>query len=295
MSDEGDEDFGFGEFGDDEGNTEEEPEPELERVDDEAGDLGDPDDWFPDVTKGKDKGDEEGLRVGENRIRTGVNGLDEMIDRGIPRGSMIATVGSPGTGKTTFGMQFIHEGLSNGEKCVFFALEQTEDSVRSTADSMGWEFSRYEDEGSLEIVHMNPVEVATSLNSIRNELPRMLTDFGASRVVFDSVTLIEMMFDTAGERRNQVFRFGKSLKDAGITVLMTSEASDDDAYKSKYGIIEYLADAFVVLRYVREEGGSGTRMAVEIVKIRDTSHSRSIRPYELTSEGIEVYSRASIF
>jgi KaiC domain protein len=230
----------------------------------------------------------------EDRVDIGIEGLDEMIRGGVPEGSTLCVIGGPGAGKTTFGMQFVYEGLQNGENCVYFSLEQKENDVVSTGDAKGWEFSKYLDD-SLAVVHMHPIAVASSLRSIRNELPRMVSEFGASRVVFDSITLIEMMFEERAEGRNQIFRFLNELGSAGATTLVTSEADESDPYSSRYGTVEYLSDAVFILQYVREGNASETRLALEVTKIRDTSHSREVKPYEFTDEGMIVYSGATIF
>jgi KaiC/GvpD/RAD55 family RecA-like ATPase len=102
------------------------------------------------------------------------------------------------------------------------------------------------------------------------------------------------MYDDPAKRRTEVFDFTRSLKDAGVTTMLTSEASEDNAYSSRHGIIEYLTDAVFILQYVRSSGAE-TRLAVEIQKIRNANHSRETKPYELTFEGISVYQQASIF
>jgi len=76
---------------------------------------------------------------------------------------------------------------------------------------------------------------------------------------------------------------------------LTSEASSETAYASRYGIVEYLTDAVFVLQYIRPDDFRETRMAIEIQKIRDANHSREKKPYEITSEGISVYQQANLF
>jgi KaiC/GvpD/RAD55 family RecA-like ATPase len=113
--------------------------------------------------------------------------------------------------------------------------------------------------------------------------------------VLDSVSLLEMMYESTPKRRSQVFGFTRSLKNAGITTLLTSEASKSNSYVSRFGIVEYLADAVFVLQYVRPNDFRETRLAIEIQKIRDANHSRETKPYELTEDGISVYRQANIF
>ncbi|WP_324664106.1 KaiC domain-containing protein [Haloarcula sediminis] len=228
------------------------------------------------------------------RIDVGIEGLDRMIQGGIPRRHLIVAIGSAGTGKTTFGLQFLHHGLETGENCVFITLEQSHAAIMDTANDRDWEFDKYEDNDQLAVVDLDPVEMANSLDNIRGELPGLIEDFDADRLVLDSVSLLEMMYDNPANRRTEVFDFTRSLKAAGVTTMLTSEASEDNPYASRHGIIEYLTDAVFVLQYVRSETRE-TRLAVEIQKIRNANHSRETKPYEITMDGISVYQQANIF
>jgi len=218
-----------------------------------------------------------------------------MIRGGVPERSLIAVIGSAGTGKTTVGLQFLDRALRNDEKAIFIALEESREAVLATAEEKGWEFEAHCEGGRLAIVDLNPVEMATSLTGIRSELPRLIEEFGASRVVLDSVSLLETMYDDPAKRRTEVFAFAQGLKQSGVTTLLTSEASEGTAYASRYGIVEYLTDAVFVLQYVRPSDFQETRLAVEIQKIRNASHSRETKPYEITNQGINVHRRANIF
>jgi KaiC domain protein len=230
-----------------------------------------------------------------DRIDIGIEGLDDMILGGVPERSLLAVVGSAGTGKTTFGLQFLRETLEAGNRAVYITLEEDRDRIVSTADGKGWPFSEYVADDRLAVVDLDPLEMVNSLQSIRSELPGLVDEFGADRLVLDSVSLLEMMYDRPAERRSEVFDFTRSLKQAGVSILVTSEASADTPYASRYGIIEYLADAVFVLQYVRGSDFRETRLAVEIQKIRDANHSRETKPYEITNEGISVYRQANIF
>ncbi|MDS0259707.1 KaiC domain-containing protein [Haloarcula sp. S1CR25-12] len=228
------------------------------------------------------------------RIDIGIDGLDRMIQGGIPRRHLIVSIGSAGTGKTTFGLQFLHHGLENGENCVFITLEQSHSAIMDTANDREWGFDEYEANDQLAVIDLDPVEMANSLDNIRGELPGLIEDFDADRLVLDSVSLLEMMYDNPAKRRTEVFDFTRSLKNAGVTTMLTSEASEDNPYASRHGIIEYLTDAVFVLQYVRSETRE-TRLAVEIQKIRNANHSRETKPYEITMDGISVYQQANIF
>jgi KaiC domain protein len=228
------------------------------------------------------------------RIDLGIEGLDNMIQGGIPERHLIVTIGGAGTGKTTFGLQFLRHGLIQGEKAVFITLEQSREAIVATANEFGWDFESFEAENRLAVVDLDPVEMANSLDNIQAELPELIRGFGADRLVLDSVSLLEMMYDDQAKRRTEVFDFTRALKKAGVTTFLTSEASESNPYASRHGIIEYLTDAVFVLQYIRGETQE-TRLAVEIQKIRNANHSREMKPYEMTDSGLSVYQQANIF
>ncbi|WP_231185364.1 KaiC domain-containing protein [Haladaptatus sp. DYF46] len=240
--------------------------------------------------------DDEAFESAIPRIDIGIDGLDSMIQGGVPERTLMVAIGGAGTGKTTFGLQFLNHALSNGESAVYVTLEESHERIVDSATEKGWPYDEYIEEGKLAVVDLDPIEMANSLSSIRSELPELVRDFGASRLVLDSVSLLEMMYQGQSTRRNEIYDFTRSLKEAGVTTMLTSEASDENPYSSRHGIIEYLTDAVFVLRYVRStDDFIETRLAVEIQKIRDANHSRDIKPYDITDEGISVYQQANLF
>ena len=239
--------------------------------------------------------DEEELDTDIPRIDLGIEGLDEMIHGGVPERSLMVAIGSAGTGKTTFGLQFLHEALANGDRAIFITLEESRQRVINSATEKGMAFDEHAQRGDLAVVDIDPIEMANSLTSIRSELPRLVEEFGATRLVLDSVSLLEMMYDDRAKRRNEIYDFTRSLKKAGVTTMLTSEASENSAFASRHGIVEYLTDAVFILQYVRPSDFRETRLAIEIQKIRDANHSRETKPYEITGDGISVFQGANIF
>src|SRR5438034_539193 len=100
----------------------------------------------PKPTEAADEGIQEGF------VLTGIDGLDEMLGRGVPAGHIITILGSFGTGKTTFALQFLMQGLINGEKAVYISLEEDVDSVVANAESFGWDLKRYLKEKKVQLV-----------------------------------------------------------------------------------------------------------------------------------------------
>jgi KaiC domain protein len=291
----------FGSIDEDAGQNNADPFDSL-GTDDSLSDTDDPlsdtgDSLFSDDGFGtfEDETDfDEEVDSGLPRIDLGVEGLDNMIRGGVPERHLITAIGGVGTGKTTFGLQFLHHGLQQGEKGVYITLEQSHEDIIDTAHERDWEFERHEAENELVVVDLDPVEVANSLENIQNELPRLISDFGADRLVLDSVSLLEMMYENRAKRRTKLYNFTRALKKAGVTAFLTSEASESSAHASRHGIIEYLTDTVFFLKHIHGESREA-RLAVEIKKSRNTNHSREVKPYELTDDGLSVYRQATIF
>ncbi|MFW5939993.1 MAG: RAD55 family ATPase, partial [Halolamina sp.] len=121
--------------------------------------------------------DEAELDSDIDRVDVGIEGLDEMVLGGIPRRSLMVAIGAAGTGKTTFGLQFLTETLENGGRGIYITLEESREAILSTAEEKGWPFRRWRDEGQLAIVAMDPIEMANSLSSIRNDISRLVEEF----------------------------------------------------------------------------------------------------------------------
>lgn len=228
-------------------------------------------------------------------MQTGISGLDDMLGGGIPRGSVVALLGSFGTGKTTAGMQFILKGLEEGEKCIFISLEEDETSLTRNALSFGWDLAAHASKGALALVRLEPTDAKTSVERIRSELPGFIREFGASRVVIDSVSLLSMLYDTPAEKRGGLFTLCRLIRESGASALLTSEISENNPGASRDGMVEYTADGVILLRSVESSDESEQQLTIRVVKMRGTPHSRRIRPYSITGRGIVVHSGAELF
>ncbi|MCW7076356.1 MAG: KaiC domain-containing protein [Candidatus Syntrophoarchaeum sp.] len=229
------------------------------------------------------------------RVKTGVKGLDEMLGGGIPEGDAIAVLGGFGSGKTMFGMQFIHAGLEMGEKGIFISFEEDEKKLTTIASNAGWNFESAIDKQMLVLVRLDAADIGRSLSRAQSELPTLIRSFEAKRVVVDPITLFEMHFRDDEGRRREISKLCTTIQNSGATVVLTSEISSDNPFASKYGEIEYIADGVIILRYIRPAPLKRSILAVEIAKMRGVKHSRDVKPYEITGSGITVDFDADLF
>lgn len=228
------------------------------------------------------------------KVKSGIPGLDEIIDGGIPAGSTVAVIGPFGSGKTTFGMQFLNYGLLNGEKCVFISLEEEKESIILSAENFSWRFRDFESEGVLRIIKLDPEDAKSTLTRIEGDVTNEIRDFGATRVVFDSATLLTMMFKEEHEKRHVLFTLSSAVKKAGATSIFTGEVDPNNHLVSKDGLLEYVSDGVISLDIVQFKERFESRLVLQILKMRRTGHSRAIHPFYIREKGIEVLSSVDL-
>ncbi|MDI9634021.1 MAG: KaiC domain-containing protein [Methanolinea sp.] len=231
---------------------------------------------------------------GGQRVRIGIEGLDQMMGGGLIPGTICAIIGTYGTGKTTFGLQFAWEGLVSGEKVIYISLEEREDRLLLYMKDKGWDIGQYLD-GRFTVLKLDPSDFNLAINSIKNELPALVRQMGAKRVVIDPISLFEDLFDRNSDRRREMFRLIDTLREQNCTIVITSETDKDNPFTSRHNLIEYLADTVILLRYVRPSDLTDVHLALEVVKMRLSPHSREIKPYEIQQNQVLVYTEANVF
>lgn len=226
---------------------------------------------------------------------TGVAGLDEMLGGGFPRGHVVLVTGLPGTGKTCLGLQFLLAGAAAGEKGVFLSLEEDVPPLLETARQFGWPVDAAVADGTLKLVRLDPRETRQSLHRVQGELGKELGALGVRRIVVDSVSLLNMLSDDEPGRRATLFALAGACRDAGATTVLTAEADPRLPAVSRDGLSEYIADGVVVLGY--STGGDGRRvgLSLRILKMRRTSHARTVQPYVIGPRGLVVDAKAVDF
>jgi KaiC domain protein len=228
------------------------------------------------------------------RVKVGILGLDDMLGGGLIPGSITSIIGTYGTGKTTFSLEFVWDGLKKKENVIYISLEEREDRILTYMELKGWDVKPFMNK-SLYVIKLDPTDFNLANNRIKNELPKLIDEVKASRVVIDPISLFEDLFTTDAERRQEMFRFIEGLRDKNCTIMMTSETHRDNVFSSRHGLIEYLSDTVILLRYVRPSDLSDVHLALEVVKMRMSAHSREIKPYELLQDQVLVYSEANVF
>ena len=228
------------------------------------------------------------------RVNVGISGLDDMLGGGLIPQSICAIIGTYGTGKTTFSLEFVWDGLKKGERVIYISLEEREERIVTYMKMKGWDVTPFLNK-ALFVIRLDPTDFNLANNRIKNELPNLISEVNASRVVIDPISLFEDLFDTDSVRRQEMFRFIEGLRDKPCTIMMTSETDKDNVFSSRHALIEYLADTVILLRFIRPSDLTDVHLALQVVKMRMSSHSREIKPYEIQQDQVMVYSEANVF
>jgi circadian clock protein KaiC len=238
---------------------------------------------FPRTLKPPEVPAEHSLDHLRHRLSTGVQGLDELMGGGIPRGYSVLLAGPSGSGKTVLSNQFIAEGAARGENGIVAVFEKRPNDYLQTTPR-GAEFEKLVREERLEILYLRPLDLSMdeTLVEIQNAVKRL----GAKRAVIDSLSGLELALAPTFREdfRESLYRMMGALTGLGVTVMATVELEDSytDLRFSRQGI-SFLTDAIILQRYIEIDGH--LKRALAVVKVRSSQHSKELREYEISSDG----------
>lgn len=240
------------------------------------------------------------------RVKTGIKGLDDLLEGGFLKGSATDLAGSEGTFKSTFGVQFACEGISNKEKVVYITFEEPKESLALVAESMG--------KGSeFKSVDLKVIDLDNFFDDFRQDaaigkqytehLLSMILDIAGKpdRLVIDTLTTLalysqkttltstgrkpEYLVYSLGDVRSMLFGIISRLKEKGVTSLLLGESGDGDIYAPEE-VMRYVCDNKIELK--RSTLGTGSPRTIQIHKARHTNHPLDEMAMNFTDKGIEV-------
>lgn len=225
-----------------------------------------------------------------DRVKTGIEGLDEMLGGGFLRETANLIEGAPGTGKTTLGMQFIYNGIIQAnEPGLIITFEEFPQQYYHDAAAFGWDFMELEKRGLLKVIMTSPEVSRLDIESVGGMLESYIDQMGARRVVIDSISHFARLTQDPIELRSLEFNFINALKREGLTSILTRESPVLLGESSEDPSIGFVVDSYLVLRYVEIE--STIRKALLVLKMRGSDHAKDIRQYDISNQGIEVQSK----
>lgn len=234
------------------------------------------------------------------RITTGNPDIDEMLGGGILPQQVLVAAGPAGAGKTIMALQFAYGNLQQNKKCLFLSASDDEDSIVKNSMGFGWDFEKYILSGQLSVININLARGEYSLASdllegrgmisdYLEKLPRILKSSDADIIIIDSITEFNDLCTSELERRARLLDIRRIIREIGATALWTAEASHD-GHGTKYGIAEYVSDGLLQLNRFQPEDFSQFLYVIQVVKIRWIGHSKELRVYSISENGIELKS-----
>jgi len=245
------------------------------------------------------------------KIPTGINGLDELLNGGIPEGRVVLVIGGPGSGKTTLASQFLYKGISDYEENgIFVSLDEEKQHYYNEMISFGWDFAKAEEEKKFAFIDATDVSRAAMLreklnleaNSLRGKLlqtdkllekiEEAIDEIDAKRVVLDTLATMFHRFPDPIERRNAVIDLIESFSDLKTTTLITTELGRLTLDR-EVSVEEYMAHGVIMMQTIYSK--ADTSRALQVMKMRGTKINNKLVPYSIDNTGIEIYPDIQLF
>lgn len=230
-----------------------------------------------------------------DRLRTGIEGLDDILGGGLPKGHLYLVEGDPGTGKTTLALQFLLEGIQWGENVIYVTLSESKTELEQVAASHGWPTANLEifemappqddlsPEAQYTVFHPSEVELADTMTAILAHVDRSKPQ----RVVFDSLSELRMLARDPLRYRRQILALKRHFAGRSCTVLLlddrTAEGSQDLQLQS-------IAHGVVMMQSLERDFGI-KRRRMEIRKLRGSPFREGFHDYTIQTGGISIYPR----
>jgi circadian clock protein KaiC len=228
---------------------------------------------------------------------TGIRGLDDITQGGLPRGRTSLVCGNAGCGKTILGMEFIARGaMEFKEPGVFLAFEETPEELAKNFASLGYDLAHLEAKKLLlvDYIYIERSEIEETgrydLDGLFIRLQHAIDSIGAKRVVLDTLEVLFSGLSDAGILRAELRRLFRWLKEKGVTAVVTGERGD--GMMTRYGLEEYVADC-VLLLDLRVTDQIATRR-LRIVKYRGSQHGTDEYPFLIDERGISIMPLSSL-
>lgn len=222
---------------------------------------------------------------------TGIDGLDEIMEGGLPLGRPTLICGSAGCGKTLFAIQFLVRGITEyDEPGVFMSFEESSKDLAQNVSSMGVDLEKLIQNKKLWVDHVqfekSEIEETGEydLEGLFIRLGYAIDSIGAKRVVLDTIESLFSGMDNAAIIRSEIRRLFMWLKTKGVTAIITGERGVSSL--TRQGLEEYVSDCVILLDF-RVIDQIATRR-LRVIKYRGSTHGTNEYPFQINESGISV-------
>jgi len=225
--------------------------------------------------------------VSSIKVSTGIPDLDKMLKGGIHDDDVILISGTTGTGKTTFGLHFICDGLTRSENGIVISMEERPSKLVRNSRTFGLELQSYIDKKMLEIIFFSPILYRPDEEALI--LKKKIKENNVKRILFDGIENLETSIPENMERKNYITILLDMFSSMGVTTALTSEISElFGAVKLTNEALSCAVDNIILLRHVEIDGK--IHGVLSVLKSRGIEHDTEIREFELTNKGITLKS-----
>jgi circadian clock protein KaiC len=221
---------------------------------------------------------------------SGINGLDEITEGGLPKGRPTLICGSAGSGKTMFAMHFLVHGVEIGEPGVFVSFEETQEELEKNFASLGIDLKTLEEQKkfAVEYIYSERAEIQETgefdLEGLFIRLKYAVEQIGAKRIVLDTIEALFSGLPNEYILRAEIRRLFSWLKSQGLTAIITGERGENAL--TRYGLEEYVADCVILLDNPIVNKISTRNL--RIIKYRGSAHGSNEYPFLINKDGISV-------
>jgi circadian clock protein KaiC len=225
-------------------------------------------------------------KVSDERISTGIVGLDEMLEgHGYYRGSSIMVTGTAGTGKTSLAAHLVDAACRRGEACLYFSFEESQEQILRNMRTIGIDLSRWMKKGLLHIHATRPTTYGLEMHLV--EVHQLLDEYKPQVVVVDPLSsLVSAGSQNSNDLTNMVLRVIDRLKQLGITGFFTSLTSGGQTLEATELNVSSLVDTWLLLRDIESDGERNR--VLYVLKSRGMAHSNQLREFSMTKNGVEL-------
>lgn len=222
--------------------------------------------------------------VSSERVPTGIAGLDAMMgDKGFYRGSSALITGTAGTGKTSIAASFVNSACKRGEKCLYFAFEESASQIIRNMRSIGYDLAPWVEKGLLKYQAGRPTQFGLEMHLA--SMFKMVDRFQPSVVVMDPISNL-IAVGQPNEVKSMLSRLIDYLKGHHITALFTHLTGGEQYDEGREVGISSLMDTWISVRNF-ENNGERTR-GLYVLKSRGIAHSNQVREFQLTNQGVRL-------
>lgn len=233
------------------------------------------------------------------RVATGIKGLDSLLDGGIPSGASVIVTGTPGSAKSTFGLQFLRNGALSGENGIYISMEEDTDSLMQQADALGMSLHELVDAKKVYLLKLD-VNLVQGEDAVRklmdSEFIAKLKQFQPQRIVLDSLSLaIHLSHNYQLGPRGGTASLMQVFRKLGCTSIFIHEREKSEESEIQYGFQDFVADGIIYLQLIRRKEAAEFYRGLTILKMRRTNHGKGVYPFHIESGGIRVYPDQRVF